>query len=138
MGEIQPISDKTILIPDRWLYPRHTDKTFANPPDGITIFLARGVELDMSQGEPGLVKGAHYRDSLMSRIGIKGEESQRIFNRVGNNTSARFFEEYLREKFSNPQIELVHITSGINRHTMNAVRWFGYFRDPQDRIRASK
>lgn len=134
MAEILPINDKTTLIPKKWLNPRDTDKAFSEAPDGVTIFLADGVELDMSQGGPGLVTGAHYRDSLMSRVGATGTEYHKALHKAKNKSSARFFEEFLREKYKDPSIILVHITSGIDKRIMNPVRWFGFFRDPQAKV----
>jgi len=118
---------KTGHIPHDELSPIESNPNFRGT-DTITVFLAEGYETQTDHGVD-IVKGLHYVISAnlldyapeVKEIAFKKAEEQ-----VGNTDTAQYFEEFLRIVYKQPNILLIHITSGFDLNSKQPYNYFGY------------
>ena len=124
-----PVSDKARHIPYDLLHPHYTDRRFTERRGELTVFLAEGYETHDHYGSPA-VEGLHYNysDRLLDWHG--SEKSREAHDKakeiVGDADSPRYYEEYLRILLDNPKVELVHLTTGVNRGNGYPYHVYGY------------
>lgn len=118
--EVPVETDKMARIPLDLLRPSFEDRRFIMiPSEGRTVFLALGYQTrQLYQHGPDLVPGAfyNYSDRLPPGFGWDKykEAHERARELVGNDRSARYFEEMLRILYGKPEVQLVHIIAAVN------------------------
>ena len=115
-------------IPENLLYPHYTDRRFTGATsDGLTVFLASGRQITQRHGIPA-VDGAYYdhSDRLIGAFGNRYEAAcKKAEEAVGDNNTAGYFEQILRELHGKPDLEIVHILAGVGGDGYS-YRIFGY------------
>lgn len=123
--------DKKVSISPRFLIPNESDPLFRG--NGQTVFLAQGYNTVSSYGRD-TVDGATYEFS--ERLYKRDiETSDKAWREVSENFlegSAAIYEDYLRKYFNNPNLELVHIITGINPASGFPYQVYGFFENKKE------
>ncbi len=116
-------------IPFSLREPHYTDHRFSHPQ---TIFLGGNYETHKRYSLD-VVDGAiyDYSDRFVQWYGYDKckEAKEEANNLVGNNDSAKFFEQYLRILTGDADLKLVHILSGVNLTNGYPYLIFGYLKE---------
>lgn len=116
-------TNKEKAIPDDLLYPNADDLRFRNQ-DGFhrrrTVFSAPSYEECSQRGEVAYLNSNDF-------VGSKSDQAWEVAGNSGFiENSAAFFEACLREFFRDSDLELVHISTGVDRATSETYRIFGF------------
>lgn len=120
------VTSKSAQIDGRLFSPHYTDDRFRR---GVrTVFLAKGYTLE-SDGSYDRVDGLEYNydDRIRQWDWDKADASWQAVKAAFEHTnSAEAHEMYLRLFFDAPELELVHIMTGVNQSNGYCYRVYGY------------
>jgi hypothetical protein len=119
-------SRKSAQIDGRLFSPHYTDDRFRRGTK--TVFLASGYKL-VRDGSYDHVDGLEYNydDRIRGWDWDKAETSwQAVKTAFEHHNSAEAHEMYLRLFFDAPQLELIHIMTGVNQSNDYYYRVYGY------------
>jgi len=139
LTDVHPLatSNKVASIPYDRLHPHYTDRRFTDVAFGaVTVFVAEGQRTALTSIGTQEVEGAHYNysDRLWSQYhDAMPAASARAKAAVGNTDSPRYFEELLRDLMQNPNLQLVHILTGVNRGNGYDYQVFGHIDQSETR-----
>ena len=119
-------TDKTKAIPCNLLYPNTNDERFKNKERfhrQQTVFREPGYEESPYPEEDGAVYSTS--DNLG---GPKNDEAWEVAENSGCvKNSAAYFEAYLRKRFEDPDLRLVHILTGNSGMSSHSYQKYGFF-----------
>lgn len=121
------VSNKFQPIPYRDLHPHYSDDRFFSGKT-MTAFLAEGQVVQRTGYGSEEVEGAHYVYS--DRFAGHERWTDKAFalakEKAGNDSSASFYEELLRDVLEDPTLSLSHIITGVNVGNGFDYQVFGY------------
>lgn len=127
-------SDKTQQIDSRLISPHYTDETFRREK---TVFLAAGYKLKNSNGYNSVACDGieyNYDDRIRQwdydKSDVCWKQIRETYDRFN---SAEIHEQYLRLFFDDPDLNLVHIITGVNHSNGYYYRVYGYIRGKKDK-----
>ena len=128
---ITPIRNKRTRIDRSFIDPHYTDRRFTGENgDAHTIYLAQGLEISSRAYGSETVNDLFYvySDRLGAHHGFDQMRTAReeAHQKIGNNQSADYFEQVLKNLMNDETIKLGHILSGVNASTGYSYRVFGY------------
>jgi hypothetical protein len=124
----EPIRDKNAVIPGRWLWPHYTNPAFNS---GVGVYLHPAHETTLV-GDLDLVDGARYLygDRLPVDYEKLHQAGEQVERELGTNESAHYFEAMLQRAMEDPELQLVHLITGVNRSDFSPYHVYGIMHDP--------
>ncbi|MDB5175640.1 MAG: hypothetical protein JWM81_498 [Candidatus Saccharibacteria bacterium] len=124
----QPIRDKDAVIPGQWLWPHYTNPAFDS---GVSVYLHPAHETTTAHGLA-VVDGATYlySDRLPVDYDKLHQAGEQVARELGTNESAHYFEAMLQRAMEDPELQLVHLITGVNRGNGFPYHVYGIMHDP--------
>lgn len=124
-------TDKTRALDYGMLNPHYSDDRFRRAQ---TVFLAPGYKLTRPFGSDIVEEASYdYSDRLHQFHGDKNDEAWKAAEAKGLvKNSPALLEAYLQELFGDPNLQLVHLVTGVNVGNGYPYHVYGYIRGKKD------
>lgn len=101
-------------IPGQWLWPHYTNPAF---DEATTVFLDAESRTTPTGYGTDEVEGAEYwyGDRIPADWDKLHEAAERAAQELGTKSTARYFELQLQQATDEPDLQLVHLLTGVNR-----------------------
>lgn len=113
---LEPIQDKDEIIPEKLLLPHYSDSYFSDRNLGVYLDPGYTTSPNPYGGTDEVQEAKYfYNDRLPVDYDKLHRVAEEVERELGTKSTARYFENMLQSALEEPELQLVHLITGVNR-----------------------